>query len=313
MINFFKYSKTFLFISFLLIFGSFISIYFKGFNYGIDFKGGTLVQIFYDEKDEIDAKQINLLKQNFEKNDLKLFIQTFISDNKRLLLKISDNNNNESHDLKSNIKSSQKEENFIFFKKLIIDSFELKLKDKKNIVFEKIEFIGAKTGKDFFFKSSLAILFAFIGIFIYLYFRFNLSFTIAGLICLLHDIILSFGFISITQIEFNLIFITAVLTIIGYSINDSVIIFDRIRELLKMKKNMCNLKELINLALNNTLKRTIFTSLTTLFACISLIIFAGKDLFSFSIPVFFGILIGTYSSIMISCQFIFLIQMKKFQ
>jgi preprotein translocase subunit SecF len=298
MINFFRYKNFFLVLSLVLIFGSLGSIFFKGFNYGIDFKGGTLIQIFYKDH-KIEKNEIEKLKEQFIKNNLKLFVQTFTNDDERILLKISDNQNS----LQNN-----SSENFDFFKKIIINSFE-----NQNIIFEKIEFIGAKTGEKFFFKSSLAVLFAFIGIFIYLLFRFNFSFAISGLIALFHDIIISFGFISLFRIEFNLVFITAILTIIGYSINDSVIIFDRIRELLKTKQaNQNNLQEIINIALNNTLKRTIFTSLTTLLSCLALILFGGRDLFSFSIPAFFGICIGTYSSIMIACQFLLFFEKRNF-
>lgn len=292
MINFFKYSKNFLVLSFLLFIVSIFFISYKGFNYGIDFKGGTLVQFLYNKN--ISPENIQNLKEDFVKNDFKIFIQKFLSDDKRLLLKVSDN------------KTTQSSENFESIKDIIIKS----MNNDTNIIFEKIEFIGSKTGDEFFFKASLAVIFALIGIFIYLNFRFNHKFALAGIICIIHDIVLSFGFISIFSIEFNLIFITAILTIIGYSINDSVIIFDRIRELLKTKNKDLDLKSLINLSLNNTLRRTIFTSLTTALACLALIFFAGYELFSFSIPVLFGIIIGTYSSIFIACQFILMLNIK---
>jgi preprotein translocase SecF subunit len=289
MINFLRFNKFFAFLSIVLIIFSIGLIYWKGFNYGIDFKGGTLIQIYRNHEDGILNEQIESLRNHFHESGFQIFIQKFSGDEKRLILKIADKNSKASTD-------------FDKFKFIINENFP----DSNNIVFERIEFIGAKTGEGFFIKSAIAVILAFLGIFLYLLWRFNLKFTLSALIALFHDIILSFGFISLFGIEFNLIFITAILTIIGYSINDSVIIFDRIREIIKTKGESIDSKETINLALNNTIRRTLFTSLTTLFACFSLIIFGGRDLFSFSVPVVFGIIVGTYSSIFIACQIVLL-------
>ena len=138
---------------------------------------------------------------------------------------------------------------------------------------------------------------------VYLLVRFDLRFAIGGIVGLTHDVIITLGFITLFNLEINMIAITALLTIIGYSINDSVIIYDRIREIFKLK-NGEQTRDNINTALNNTLRRTIFTSLTTLFSAGALIMFGGSSLHSFSYVVFFGILIGTYSSIMIASQMI---------
>jgi preprotein translocase subunit SecF len=140
--------------------------------------------------------------------------------------------------------------------------------------------------------------------------RFDLRFALGGILGLIHDVVITFGVISIFSIEFNMIAVTAILTVIGYSINDSVIIYDRIREVNKIN-NEKSIRENINLSLNNTLTRTLFTSLTTLLSAGVLIIFGGQALHSFSYVVFVGILVGTYSSIFVASQFIDLITFKK--
>lgn len=296
LLNFFKYSKVLAGFSIVLILLSLGLIFKNGFNFGIDFTGGVLIEISNQDK-IIQIDDIEKLKKQFESNSQKVIIQTFVSQPNNILLKIASDKQLSHENFSENSFAKQIDA----LKQIITANFI-----GQNIIFEKIEFIGAKTGKDFFQKACFAVVLALLGIMIYLYFRFDWKFTIAGIVALMHDMIISFGFASLFKIEFNLIFITAILTIIGYSINDSVIIFDRIRELLKLKSNVgkFSMQELINQSLNNTLSRTIFTSLTTLLACMSLIIFGGKDLYSFSLVAFFGILIGTYSSIIIACQLI---------
>ena len=287
MLNFFKFSKVFSIISILLIILSCAGLYKLNFNYGIDFTGGILIEI--QNHDNISKDQLKNLSNKFEDANIKTIIQTIRSDDKKLIIKIADDSGLNLND--DNLRST---------KNIISRSLG------ENVIFEKIEFIGAKTGQEFFMKAIISLFLAMIGIMVYLYFRFGASFTISGVLALLHDIIITCGFICFTGLEFNLVTITALLTIIGYSINDSVIIFDRIRELLRLQdkseERTFDIKNLVNISINNTLQRTIFTSLTTLLATGALIIFGGKVLYTFSIVVFAGIVIGTYSSIFIACQ-----------
>lgn len=287
MINFIKFSKKGSYLSIFFILLSFFLIWQQKINFGIDFTGGVLIEIKCETaptKDEIKA-----IITSFENNNEKAIIQTDAKNG--IIIKLQTSNEN----IKDKVENA----------KILIDQ------NFHNYSYEKIDFIGAQIGSEFFKKACLAIIFALIGIMIYLYFRFDLRFSIAGIIALIHDVILTFGFIALTQIEFNLITVTAILTVIGYSINDSVIIFDRIREIIKINQNY-EIEQNVNISLNNTLSRTIFTSVTTLIAASVLIIFGGKALYSFSYVVFFGVLIGTYSSIIIASQMIILLSRKRF-
>jgi preprotein translocase subunit SecF len=279
MINFVKFWKLGNIFSLFLIILSIFLLFTKELNYGIDFTGGVLIEIASNS--EIRKENIFSISQKFNEKSIKHVLQK--DGINGLIIKL------QSFD------STQQE--VIEKSKSIINS------EFSPVEYGKIDFIGAQISKEFFSKSCMALGIALLGIMIYLLVRFDLRFAIAGIIGLAHDVIITLGFIAFFKIEINMITVTALLTIIGYSINDSVIIFDRIREIFNLH-NDHSTRENINLALNNTLKRTLFTSLTTLFSAGALIIFGGANLHSFSYVVFFGILIGTYSSIFIASQMI---------
>ena len=279
MINFIKFWKLGNFFSLLLIILSIFLLFKNDLNYGIDFTGGVLIEI--NSESEILKDNIYNISRNFDDNSIKHILQKDGSHG--LIIKLQ------------SLDSTQQE--VIEKSKSIINS------EFTSVEYGKIDFIGAQISKEFFTKSCLALGIALIGIMLYLLVRFDLRFAIGGIVGLTHDVIITLGFIALFNLEINMIAITALLTIIGYSINDSVIIYDRIREIFKLK-NGEQTRDNINTALNNTLRRTIFTSLTTLFSAGALIMFGGSNLHSFSYVVFFGILIGTYSSIMIASQMI---------
>ncbi len=157
-----------------------------------------------------------------------------------------------------------------------------------------------------------AVILSFFGIMIYIWFRFEWQFGVGVLVALVHDFIISMGFMSVSQLDFNLSSIAGILTIIGYSVNDSVVIYDRIRENLRKYGNM-EINDIINVSVNETLSRTTLTVLTTLIANLSLILFGGEAIRSFSLLVFFGIVFGTYSSIFISAPVLTILNIKKFK
>lgn len=167
------------------------------------------------------------------------------------------------------------------------------------IEYRKIDFVGPKIGQELIKSAILALLLSCFFVLIYIWYRFDLEFGIWSIIALVHDIIITVGFISLTSLEFNSTSIAALLTVIGYSINDSVVIYDRVRENLQRYKKM-SISEVINISINASFRRTIITSGTTLLALLALILFGGEILKTFSVSLFFGILIGTYSSIYIS-------------
>jgi preprotein translocase subunit SecF len=181
---------------------------------------------------------------------------------------------------------------------------------KYEIEYRKIDFVGPQVGNQLIQAGVQAMLLAFAAIMMYIWFRFEWQYGVGILIALLHDVIVGLGFMSITNLDFNLSSIAAILTIIGYSVNDSVVIYDRIRENFR-KYHKRSVDEVINLSVNETLSRTTLTVLTTLIANLALILFGGEAIRSFSMLVFVGILVGTYSSIYISAPILTLFGLKR--
>jgi len=244
----------------------------KGLNYGIDFAGGVLIEARIEDKFEISQ-----LRQKLSSQIEDIHIQE--SGTHDILIRVSKTNGEQSQIIKK-----------------IQDTLN---QNYQQIEYRKIDFVGPQVGSELIMKGSLALFLSFFFIMIYIWIRFDWQFGIGGIFALIHDAILTLGFFAITGLEFNLTSIASILTIIGYSINDSVVIYDRIRENLKLNPKI-DLINLINSSTNSTLSRTILTASTTLISLLALILFGGEALFSFSMATFFGIAIGTYSSIYIS-------------
>jgi preprotein translocase subunit SecF len=282
-INFIKFHKLTLSIIIALILISATSLLTRGLNLGIDFSGGILIEARLQEKTSI-AKIRNTLDIAGIK---KANIQNF--DEKDIMIKIA--------------KGQNHNEAIKLIQETLSDNFP-------EIEYRKIDFVGPQIGSELITKGFLAIILSFLSIMIYIWVRFDWQFGVGAITAIIHDIILTFGFFSISQLEFNTTSIAALLTIIGYSINDSVVIYDRIREnLIKFKK--MELKTIINNSLNSTLSRTVLTSGMTLISLLALILFGGEILKSFSMAVFFGIIIGTFSSIFISAPILLYIDPRK--
>lgn len=289
-IDFMKLHKLALVTSIFFIIVSIFLIFTKGLNFGIDFAGGILIEARMDE--DVKVSQIrNLLAQEVE--DVQ--IQNIKNENQELgksdfLIRISKSDQEQSDLVKK-------------IQEILNDNFG-------KIEYRKVDYVGPQIGAELIQKGMLALFLSFFFIMIYISFRFDWQFGIGAIFALIHDAILTLGFFSITQLEFNTTSIAALLTIIGYSVNDSVVIYDRIRENLRRFKKM-NLHDIINNSTNATLSRTVLTSGTTLLALLVLVIFGGKVLFSFSLATFFGVLIGTYSSIYISAPILFYFDPRK--
>ena len=270
-------------LSIIFMIGSLILVFTKGLNYGIDFAGGILIEARIDENPDISkirevlSSKINDIHiQESGENDVQIRVSKASQDQDKLIKKIQ------------NIL----EENFT------------------KVEYRKIDFVGPQVGSELILKGFLALFLSFIFIMIYIWIRFDWQFGLGGIFALLHDAIVTLGFFSITGLEFNLTSIASILTIIGYSINDSVVIYDRIRENLRNYKKM-DLQLLINSSTNSTLSRTILTASTTLISLLALILFGGEALFSFSVATFFGIALGTYSSIYISAPILLYFDPRK--
>jgi preprotein translocase subunit SecF len=267
-----KVHKFALVMSVICILGSLSLVFVKGLNFGIDFAGGILIEARISE--DFKISEVRELLSSKVKD-----VQIQSVDGEDLLIRVAKTDEDQS---------------------LVIKKVQDVLgQNFSNVEYRKIDYVGPQVGGELITKGFLALALSFVFIMIYIWIRFDWQFGVGGIFALTHDAILTLGFFAITQLEFNLTSIAAILTIIGYSINDSVVIYDRIREDLRRYKKM-ELSKLINLSTNSTLSRTILTSSVTLFSLLSLMIFGGEALFSFSCAAFVGIVIGTYSSIYIS-------------
>jgi len=268
---FMDYRKIFIISSLILILSSVLLLSFKGLNLGIDFKGGTLIEISTKNSDIAELRRI--LSPNF--NDVSL--QEF-GNSETIIIRLQNETNVESIETVNQVKN------------LIND---------KVSEFRRSEFVGPTISSELLWKGLQAISFALLAILTYIWLRFDWQFGFGAVVALSHDVLFTLGVLSLFNIDFSLSSIAAILTICGYSLNDSVVIYDRIRENLRKYKKL-ELSELFNVSINNTLSRTIMTSLTTLIALLSLYIFGGEVIKPFAFAMIIGVIIGTYSSIYIA-------------
>ena len=283
-INFFKYRYIAFGLSIVLLLMSALLFVNKSLNLGIDFKGGIMIEAEFDNTPNISNLRQKIDSLNIGNSEIQEF-----GDPKIILFK-----------LESNSKEGQENNS-------IIEQFKKSIGE--NVDYRRIEFVGPKVGSELKMIAIKAILFSLIAMFIYIWFRFSgWQFGLGALIALFHDVISTLGFFSISQIEFNLASIAAILTIAGYSINDTVVVFDRIRE--NLIKSELELSNLLNKSINQTLSRTFMTSVTTLLALVALYIFGGEVIKGFVSAMIWGVVIGTYSSIFIASPLIVLFGFK---
>ena len=275
MIKFNRFYSQFNVLSSLLIIASLILLIFKGLNFGIDFKGGTLIELrSSDTKINVSSLRDNLKQMDLGDVSVKKF-----GNDQDYLIKFENKDN----------------------KKNIIEEIRSSL-DKSfgnNFDFRRVENVGPKVSAELLKSGIIAISLSLAAMLFYIWVRFEWQFSIGSIVALFHDVIITIGIFSILSLEINLSIIAAVLTIVGYSMNDTVVIYDRIRENLG-KYTRLNISEIGNLSINETLSRTIITSLTTLLALISIYIVGGEILKGFSFAMILGVLIGTYSSIFVA-------------
>ena len=287
-IKFMKIKKITLIISFILFFLSLASVFFKGLNLGIDFTGGSLIEARFKENIDLSNLRIQMNKLNLG----EIQLQTIGSEND-IVIRVQEKKSNENKQTET------------------IQIIKNSLSDK-SIEYRRTEFVGPKVGGELVNAGITAVIFSLFGILIYIWLRFQWNFAVGAIIALIHDVILTLGFFSIFQFEFNLATVAAVLTIAGYSINDTVVIYDRIRESMRKYKQI-SFDEVINISLNGTLSRTLMTSLTTLMALLALFIFGGIVISSFIIALIWGVLIGTYSSLYVASPILTYLKQEKRQ
>ena len=262
--------------SILLVLGSLLLIFFKGLNFGIDFKGGTLIELRVDSNN-IGISDVRSSFSNMNLGDIN--VKEFGNKGDYLIKfeKKTFNDDNNIKTIKENVKNS--------------------LQSKVN--FRRVENVGPKVSKELLNSGLLAISLALGAMLFYIWVRFEWQFSVGSILAIFHDVLITIGLFSLLSLEINLSIVAAVLTIVGYSMNDTVVIFDRVRENLK-KYSSKDIKEISNLSINETLSRTIITSVTTLLALLSIFFFGGKILNGFSFAMILGVIFGTYSSIFIA-------------
>jgi len=274
MIAFNKYYDKFNILSITLVIVSLLLLTFKGLNFGIDFKGGTLIELrSSDNKINVSSLRENLNTMNLGDVSVKNF-----GNELDFLIKFENNSN-----------------------KNIINEIKINL-DKSfgnQFDFRRVENVGPKVSAELLKSGIIAISVALVLMLIYIWIRFEWQFSLGAILALFHDVIVTLGLFSLLGLEINLSIIAAVLTIVGYSMNDTVVIFDRVRENLR-KYSDIKIYELTNISINETLSRTLITSVTTLLALLSIFFFGGEILKGFSLAMIFGVVFGTYSSIYIA-------------
>ena len=251
-----------------------------GLKYGIDFAGGTLVQLQFKSPPDIELIRDGLKTIGLGESTIQEF-----GSKKDILIRVE--------------RSEEKLEAVgAMIKRSLSGKFNV-----DDITLERVEMVGPKVGRDLREKAFLSIVYAIIGIVIYISWRFEFQYAIAAIIALIHDVLVTMGAFSIFDKEFTLVIVAAFLTIIGYSLNDTIVVFDRIRENLR-RRGKSSLSEIINSSINQTLSRTLLTSGTTLLVVVALFFFGGEIIHDFSFALLVGIFVGTYSSIFIASVFL---------
>ena len=285
--NFNKYFKVFNIFSFVLIVISVALLIFKGLNFGVDFKGGTLIELRATDK-QITISQVRQSFLNMNLGDVK--VKEFGKNNDFL------------------VKFEKKENSN---KNLIVQIKEDLTKSVgPGFNFRRVENVGPKVSSELLRSGIIAIGLSLVAMLIYIWIRFEWQFSIGAILALFHDVLLTLGIFSLFSFEINLSIVAAVLTIVGYSMNDTVVIFDRVRENLK-KFSDIKIFDLTNISINETLSRTIITSITTLLALVSIYVFGGEILKGFSLAMILGVIFGTYSSIYIANPILILLNVSQ--
>lgn len=272
-------------ISALLILIAIASLALRGLNLGIDFTGGTIIEVGYPESVELAGVRSQLAVSGYD----DAIVQHF-GTAREVLVRVAPRAAVSSAELSNQV----------------IDA----LKGTGDIEVRRVEFVGPQVGEELTNDGGLALIYALAGILIYVYFRFEFRFAVGSVAALIHDVLIVMGMISLIGIEFNLTVLAAILAVIGYSLNDTIVVFDRIREnFRKMRKGTA--VEIINASLNQTLSRTLITSITTMLVLLALFFFGGEVIRGFALALIIGIFVGTYSSIYVASNITLLLGVSK--
>lgn len=292
--DFFSQSKVWLGISALLLVGSLVSFLMQGLNFGIDFRGGTTIRT--ESAQSIDVAAYRQALSGLQLGDVtisEVFDPSFDEDQKVAMIRIQAQEGQEAVSAKTtNVALS------------VLQGVA------PDIVFVSVESVGPKVSGELIQKAVIAVFLAIAAVLVYIWLRFEWQFAVGAVAALIHDVLLTIGVFSIVQIKFDLAIIAALLTIVGYSLNDTVVVFDRVRENLRKYKKK-PLQEVLNLSINETLSRTVMTSVTTLLALIALFILGGDVIRGFVFAMIWGVIVGTYSSVFVASSTLLRLGVKR--
>jgi preprotein translocase subunit SecF len=298
-INFLGKRKLAMAFSLVLIIASITSLSVRGLSFGIDFTGGTLIEVYFDKTVAIDDVRGTVSEAGF--NDA---IIQYFGTARDVMIRVPVREDMEGALVSEKIMTAlhQKEGEFVTETDPISKVQKCSLDGQNDVCrvqMRRVEFVGPQVGDELANQGGMAMLYALIGILLYVAFRFEWRFAVGSVVALVHDVLITVGVFSLFQLEFTLTVLAAILAVIGYSLNDTIVVFDRIRENFRKMRKETPL-EIMNRSINQTLPRTILTSVTTLLVLTSLFVFGGDIIHNFSIALILGVLVGTYSSIFIA-------------
>ncbi len=275
-INFLGKARLALLISGIFLAVGVASLFIRGINFGLDFTGGTLIEISYPEAPDLGQVRARLVDEGFA----DFTVQTFGS----------------ARDIVIRIPADQDETDDAQLSNRVLDSLS---EQSPDIELRRVEFVGPQVGQELANQGGLALIYVLFGVLLYVSFRFQWRFAIGAVAALVHDVLLVVGILSVLQVSFDLTVVAALLAVIGYSLNDTIVVYDRLRENFTVKRKG-TAYELCNLSVNQMLGRTVMTSLTTLLVLIALFYFGGEIIHAFAFTLILGVIVGTYSSIYIA-------------
>lgn len=288
-INFMSRRKIAMVFSAIMIIASIVSLSTRGLNFGLDFTGGTLIEVGYPSAPDISSVRGQLEDAGFQES----VVQTFGA----------------ASDIVVRIPPSESSESSAELSTRVLIALNESVQGE--IEMRRVEFVGPQVGEELAEQGILAVIYALVGVFLYVMFRFQWRFSVGAVIALLHDITITVGIISLVQIQFDLTVVAAILAVVGYSLNDTIVVFDRIRENFPKYRKRTP-EEVINTSINETLSRTLMTSGTTLLVLLALFYFGGEIIHGFAFTLLIGIIVGTYSSIYVASASLLTLGVSKY-
>ena len=288
-IDFMGKRKVAFVVSAVLMVLSISSLALNGLNFGLDFTGGMLIEVNYPSA--VEVSQVKASLKSADVNDA--VVQQFGT----------------ATDIVVRVPPRSAEESTAELSTVVLGALQQGVEGE--VVMRRVEFVGPQVGEELTEQGILAVVYALIGIFLYVMFRFQWRFSVGAVVALVHDIVISMGILSLLQVEFDLTVVAALLAVIGYSLNDTIVLFDRIRENFPRLRKGSSV-DVVNTSVNETLSRTLMTSLTTLLVLISLFIFGGEVIHAFAFTLIVGVLVGTYSSIYVASSTLLQLGVSKY-